>query len=192
MWQHLLAELRRGAWASVFIAFGGYLIGIIILGLLSLGFHLKNEVTLVEILTLGFSIFVAIGIPLLLKRLTSDADARRTLFMGDVEELLRVYEDSAKILQQDSSMEEVQASIRLFFSESEQAKDLINKGSEHLGRFAIPSSLKDALKRYEILLGEPPFQEGFTLTDILLTQKEELLHTIKVEIRKYQYEILLQ
>lgn len=89
-------------------------------------------------------------------------------------------------------MEGVQASIQLFFSESEQAKDLINKGSEHLGRFAILSSLKDALKRYEILLGEPPFQEGFTLTDILLTQKEELLHTIKVEIRKYQYEILLQ
>lgn len=196
MWRYLLAELRRCSWTGALLIGAGFFLGVAFLALLSTGFSLKGEVSLIELLTLVFSAIAALVIPLLLKHLTSDADARRTLFMGDVEKLLQVYEESVKILlahrHRSLPVGSLQIAIRRFFSEGELAIDLIDKAIENLGRFALPDSLKEAINDYNALLGEAPFQEQFTITDAFLQTQEDLLHALKIEIRKYQYEILRQ
>lgn len=159
-------------------------------------FTLKWEVSLVEILTLGFSIWAAIVAPLLLKRLTSDADARRGLFLEDVSSLLALYESSSMAMREyrekKVSQQQTQDYVRKFTSSSERALDLVKGEITHLERFPLPESLQDAIKEYDHFIGDAPFLKGFTITDDFLKSQDELLHSIRLEMRKYQYGVFMQ
>ena len=196
MWKRLVEKVESLSMNGLSLFFGGYLAGVLIIVLASSCFSLKSEISLVELLTLGFSIWAALAVPLLLKRLTSDADARRGLFLEDVKALLLLYESSSSAMREHrenkSTHRQIQDYIRKFSSNSERALDLIQGEITHLGRFNLPLDLQGAIKEYDYFLGDSPFLEEFTITDDFLKSQDELLHSIRLEMRKYQYGVFLQ
>ena len=72
MWKRLVEKGLSLSIKGLSLFFGGYLVGVLIIALASEYFSFKKEVSLVELLTLAFSILAAIAVPLLLKRLTSE------------------------------------------------------------------------------------------------------------------------
>nr|DAR85783.1 MAG TPA: hypothetical protein [Caudoviricetes sp.] len=196
MWSSLGNKFQQLAVSDVFSFFGGYLSACIILALVSGLFTWETKVSLVELLTLAFSLCAAVAVPLLIKRLTSDSDARRGLFLEDVASLLHLYETSAidfrEYFEKKTPKKEVQSYVRKFTSSSERSLDLIQREITHLGRFSLPNTLQVAIHEYEHLLGDAPFQDGFIVTDDFLKRQDELLHSVRLEVRKYQHEVFLQ
>lgn len=196
MWKRLVECLHSLSITGLSLFFGGYLVAALILAICSGYFDLKREVSLVELLTLGFSIWIALAVPLLLKRLTSDADARRELFLEDVASLLSLYESSSMTMREhkekETPCEQMQDYVRKFVSSSERSLDLVQREITHLGRFAIPSGLQGATQEYNRFIGDAPFSGGFKITDDFLKKQDDLLHVIRLEVRKYQYSIFLQ
>ena len=94
-WGALAERIQQLSIANVIYFFAGYLLACMLLSLVSGVLSFEDKVSLVELLTLVLSVCVAVGVPLLLKRLTSDADARRSLFLEDVSTLLALYESSS-------------------------------------------------------------------------------------------------
>lgn len=196
MWRRVMGVVSSLSLTSLSCFFLGYLMACILISLFSRYFTLKWEVSLVEILTLGFSIWAALVVPLLLKRLTSDADARRGLFLEDVSSLLALYESSSMAMREYREkkvpQQQTQDYIRKFTSSSERALDLVKGEITHLERFPLPESLQDAIKEYDHFIGDTPFLKGFTITDDFLKSQDELLHSIRLEMRKYQYGVFMQ
>lgn len=196
MWKRLVEKGISLSIKELSLFFGGYLVGVLIIALASEYFSLKKEVSLVELLTLAFSILAAIAVPLLLKRLTSDADARRDLFLADVNALLVLYESSSSAMREHrvkkSTDMQIQDYVRKFSSSSERALDLVQEEITHLRRFQLSLELKRTIKAYDNFLGDAPFLKGFTITDDFLKRQDELLHSIRLEMRKYQYGVFMQ
>ena len=90
------------------------------------------------------------------------------------------------------SQQQTQDYVRKFTSSSERALDLVKGEITHLERFPLPESLQDAIKEYDHFIGDAPFLKGFTITDDFLKSQDELLHSIRLEMRKYQYGVFMQ
>lgn len=195
-WGALAERIQQLSIANVIYFFAGYLLACMLLSLVSGVLSFEDKVSLVELLTLVLSVCVAVGVPLLLKRLTSDADARRSLFLEDVSTLLALYESSSVAMREyrekGTDVRCIQTDIRRFISRSERSLDLIQSEITHLGRFTLPSALQEAVQAYDQLMGDTPFMEGFEITDDFLKRQDELLHAIKFEVRKYQYGVFCQ
>lgn len=195
-WGGLTERVQQLSMGNVKCFFGGYLLACILLLLTVWVFSLETKVPLVELLASVLPVCLALGVPLLLKRLTSDADARRSLFLEDVSTLFALYESSSIAMREyrekGADVECIKADIRRFISLSERSLDLIQSEITHLGRFALPSALQEAVQAYDQLMGDAPFTEGFKITDDFLKRQDELLHAIKLEVRKYQYGVFFQ
>ena len=196
IWRGLAGRIPQLSIAHVLYFFAGYLSACALIALIADVFSWETKVSLVELLTLAFSICAMVAVPLLLKRLTSDADARRSLFLEDVSTLLTLYESSSAAMREyrekGVDVECIQKDIRAFISRSERSLDLIKNEITHLGRFTLPLALQNAVQAYDQLMGDAPFTEGFRITDDFLKTQDELLHVIKFEVRKYQYGVFLQ
>lgn len=196
IYRRLSEQIQQVTISQILLFFAGYVSACILLSIISGIFTFEMKVSIIELITLGFSFYAAVAVPLLLKRLTSDADARRSLFLEDVSTLLSLYEYSSKMMyecrEKSKSIEEMRKHIRKFTSQSERSLDLLKSEITHLRRFTLPLTLENAIEAYDLLMGDAPFTHGFLITDSFLKKQDELLHTIKLELRKYQYSIYLQ
>ncbi len=194
--RRLSEQIQQLIRSKILVFFAGYFFACILLSITSKIFTFETKVSIIELITLGLSFCAAVAVPLLLKRLTSDADARRSLFLEDVSSLLSLYEYSSTMMhecrEKRKSIEDMKKHIRKFTSQSERSLDLLKNEITHLKKYTLPPALNEAIEAYDRLMGDEPFMQGFLITDSFLKKQDEHLHTIKLELRKYQYSIYLQ